>query len=168
MTSCSFLVVILTILAEKLAEANKRADTLARKLEQSEEARKKAESDASKAKAEADKAKAEAAGVEELQKRLHDAETSLSEHKTAQAAREQAILNRLDSQNRRFVSKYSIYFAFLGLAFIYLFVDHHIFPLTGKTNQEFELEDPDNDPLLDALAFLEFHRTEARDGIEQA
>ncbi|KAK1648060.1 hypothetical protein QYE76_065865 [Lolium multiflorum] len=110
--------------AEKLAEANKRADTLAQKLEQSEEARKKAESDASTAKAEADKAKAEAVGVEELQKRLHDAETALSEHKTAQAAR--------------------------------------------KTNQEFELEDPDNDPLLDALAFLEFHGTEARDGIEQA
>ncbi|KAK1661141.1 hypothetical protein QYE76_049300 [Lolium multiflorum] len=126
---------------EKLAEANKRADTLAQKLEQSEEARKKAESDASKARAEADKAKADAAGVEELQKRLHDAETSLSEHIAAQSAREDAITKRLKSQNRRFVS---------------------------KTSQEFELEDPDNDPLLDALAFLEFHGTEAREGIDQA
>ncbi|KAK1686095.1 hypothetical protein QYE76_046943 [Lolium multiflorum] len=126
---------------EKLAEANERANALAQKLEQSEEARKKAESDASKARAEADKAKADAAGVEELRKRLHDAETSLSEHIAAQSAREEAIIKRLKSQNRRFVN---------------------------TTSQEFELEDPDNDPLLDALAFLEFHGTETRDGINQA
>ncbi|KAK1663286.1 hypothetical protein QYE76_051445 [Lolium multiflorum] len=126
---------------EKLAEANKRADTLAQKLEQSEEARKKAESDASKARAEADKAKTDAAGVEELQKRLHDAETSLSEHIAAQSAREDAITKRLKSQSRRFVS---------------------------KTSQEYELEDPDNDPLLDALAFLEFHGDEAREGLTAA
>ncbi|KAK1614281.1 hypothetical protein QYE76_019798 [Lolium multiflorum] len=84
---------------EKLAEANEHANTLAQKLKQSEEARKKAESDASKAKAEADKAKADAADT---------------------------------------------------------------------TSQEFELEDPDNDPLLDALVFREFHGTETRDGINQA
>jgi chromosome segregation ATPase len=96
----------LTILAEKLAEANKLADTLAQKLEQSEAARKKAELDAGKAKAEAEKAKAEAAGVEDLQKRLHDAETSLNEHKAAQAAREKSIIKRLNSQNRRFVGKF--------------------------------------------------------------
>jgi hypothetical protein len=40
--------------------------------------------------------------------------------------------------------------------------------LTDRTAQEFELEDPDNDPLLDAVSFLEFHGTEAREGIEQA
>ncbi|KAK1641668.1 hypothetical protein QYE76_059473 [Lolium multiflorum] len=125
---------------EKLAEVNERANTLAQKLEQSEEARKKAESDAVQARREADKAK-DAAGVEDLRKRLHDAETSLSEHITAQSAREEAILKRLRSQNRRFVS---------------------------KTSQEFELEDPDNDPLLDAVSFLEFHGTEAREGIDQA
>jgi hypothetical protein len=38
----------------------------------------------------------------------------------------------------------------------------------AKTHQEFELEDPDNDPLLDALSILEFHGTEAREGIEHA
>ncbi|KAK1630651.1 hypothetical protein QYE76_004966 [Lolium multiflorum] len=37
-----------------------------------------------------------------------------------------------------------------------------------KTSQEFELEDPDNDPLLDAVSFLEFHGTEAREGIDEA
>ncbi|KAK1663193.1 hypothetical protein QYE76_051352 [Lolium multiflorum] len=126
---------------KKLAEVNERANTLAQKLEQSEEARKKAESDAVQARREADKAKADAAGVEDLRKRLHDAETSLSEHITAQSAREEAILKRLRSQNRRFVS---------------------------KTSQDFELEDPDNDPLLDAISFLEFHGTEAREGIDQA
>ncbi|KAK1681116.1 hypothetical protein QYE76_041964 [Lolium multiflorum] len=126
---------------EKLAEVNERANTLAQKLEQSEEARKKAESDAVQARREADKAKADAAGVEDLRKHLHDAETSLSEHISAQSAREEAILKRLRTQNRRFVN---------------------------KTSQEFELEDPDNDPLLDAVSFLEFHGTEARDGIDEA
>ncbi|XP_071677463.1 uncharacterized protein [Lolium perenne] len=127
--------------AKKLAEANKLVDTLAQKLERSETARKKAELDASQARAEADKAKAKAAGVEDLQKRLDDAETALNEHKAAQATREQAIIKRLNTQNRRFL---------------------------GKTNQEFELEDPDNDPLLDALSFLEFHGTEVREGMEHA
>jgi chromosome segregation ATPase len=93
-------------LAEKLAEANKLVDTLAQKLEQSEAARKKAELDASKAKAEADKAKAEAAGVEDLQKRLDDAETALTEHKAAQATRENSIIKRLNTQIRHFVGNF--------------------------------------------------------------
>ncbi|KAK1586081.1 hypothetical protein QYE76_048337 [Lolium multiflorum] len=126
---------------EKLAEANERADTLAQKLEQCEEARKKAESDAVEARQEADKAKADAAGVEDLRKRLHDAETSLSEHITAQSAREAAITKRIRTQNRRFVN---------------------------RTSQEFELENPDNDSLLDAVSFLEFHGTEAREGMDEA
>jgi chromosome segregation ATPase len=96
----------LTILTEKLAEANKLAEALAQKLEQSETARKKAELDAGKAKAEDEKAKAEAAGVEDLQKRLYDAETSLNEHKAAQATREKAIIKRLNTQNRRFVGNF--------------------------------------------------------------
>ncbi|KAK1666196.1 hypothetical protein QYE76_054355 [Lolium multiflorum] len=126
---------------EKLAEANERADTLAQKLEQCEEARKKAESDAVEARQEADKAKADAAGVEDLRKRLHDAETSLSDHITAQSAREAAITKRIKTQSRRFVD---------------------------RTSQEFELENPDNDSLLDAVSFLEFHGTEAREGMDEA
>ncbi|KAK1641651.1 hypothetical protein QYE76_059456 [Lolium multiflorum] len=124
---------------EKLAEANERADTLAQKLEQCEEARKKAESDDVEARQEADKAKADAAGVEDLRKRLHDAETSLSDHITAQSARETAITKRIKTQSRRFVN---------------------------RTSQEFELENPDNDSLLDAVSFLEFHGTEAREGMD--
>jgi transposase len=111
-------------LAEKLAEVNERANTLAQKLEQSEEARKKAESDAVQARAEADKAKTDAAGVEDLRKRLHDAETSLSEHIAAQSAREEAVLKRIRTQNRRFVSKYLNHFISLELSFFRSFIDH--------------------------------------------
>ncbi|KAK1698487.1 hypothetical protein QYE76_015184 [Lolium multiflorum] len=88
---------------QKLSAINERANALAQKLEQSEEARKKAELDAVQARAEADKAKADAAGVEDLRKRLHTAETSLSDHIAAQSAREEAILKRIRTQSRRFV-----------------------------------------------------------------
>ncbi|KAK1649227.1 hypothetical protein QYE76_067032 [Lolium multiflorum] len=131
----------LASLIKKLAEANERANTLAQQLEHSEKARKKAELDATEARAEADKAKVDAAGVEDLRKRLHTAETSLSDHIAAQSAREEAILKRLRTQSRRFVA---------------------------RTAQEFQLEEPANDPLLDALSFLEVHGSEAREGIDQA
>ncbi|KAK1632178.1 hypothetical protein QYE76_006493 [Lolium multiflorum] len=107
---------------EKLSEANERVDALAQKLEQSEAARKKAELAASKAKAEVDEAKVKAASVEELQRRLKDAESALDEQKTAQTVREQEIIKRLKSQSR------------------------------PQTNQDFDLENPVNDPLLDALS----------------
>ncbi|KAK1664561.1 hypothetical protein QYE76_052720 [Lolium multiflorum] len=126
---------------KKLAEANKRADALVQKLEQSEAARKKAELVASEAKAEADEAKAKVASVEELQKRLEDAESALNEHKTAQAAREEGILKRLKSQIRR---------------------------TETQTNQGFDLENPVNDPLLDTLSYLELHGSEIREGVSNA
>lgn len=81
------------MLPADLAEANKRANALALKLEQSEKARKKAESNA--------------AVVEDLRKRLHDAENSLSDNITQQTAREKTIISRLEAQSRRFVSKCS-------------------------------------------------------------
>ncbi|KAK1613838.1 hypothetical protein QYE76_019355 [Lolium multiflorum] len=110
-----------------LAEANKRANALALKLEQSEKARKKAESNA--------------AVVEDLQKRLHDAETSLSDNITQQTAREKTIISRLEAQSRRFVR---------------------------RTRQEYELELPEGDHLFDALSLLEMHGDEARQGIDDA
>ncbi|KAK1626033.1 hypothetical protein QYE76_000348 [Lolium multiflorum] len=114
-------------LEENLVEANKHADSLARKLEQSEKARKKAESDA--------------AAIEDLRQRLHDAETSLSDNMAEQAAREKEILSRLQSQSRRFVR---------------------------KTHQDFDLECPEGDQLLDELSLLEFHGEEAREGLAEA
>ncbi|KAK1608705.1 hypothetical protein QYE76_032378 [Lolium multiflorum] len=112
---------------EKLAEANKRADALAAELEQSETARMKAEADA--------------ATVEDLQKRLDDAKKALEENVAQHSAREEEILNRLESQSRRFVR---------------------------RTHQEYELENPEGDQLLDALSLLEIHGTEARDGLAEA
>ncbi|KAK1677337.1 hypothetical protein QYE76_038185 [Lolium multiflorum] len=123
---------------EKLAEANERADALAKKLEQSEAAREKAELAASEAKAEAEEAKVKAASVEALQKSLKDAESALDEQKTAQAAREQDIIKRLKSQSR------------------------------PQTDQDFDLENPVKDPLLDALSLLEFHGREIREGVANA
>ncbi|KAK1645014.1 hypothetical protein QYE76_062819 [Lolium multiflorum] len=129
------------LISSETGRSQRTCDTLAQKLEQCEEARKKAESDAVEARQEADKAKADAAGIEDLRKRLHDAETSLSDHITAQSAREAAITKRIKTQSRRFVN---------------------------RTSQEFELENPDNDSLLDAISFLEFHGTEAREGMDEA
>ncbi|XP_071681828.1 uncharacterized protein [Lolium perenne] len=126
---------------EKLSEANERVDALAQKLEQSEAARKKAELAASKAKAEVDEAKVKAASIEELQRRLKDAESALDEQKTAQTVREQEIIKRLKSQSRRTLT---------------------------QTNQDFDLENPVNDPLLDALSLLEFHGREIREGVANA
>jgi dsDNA-specific endonuclease/ATPase MutS2 len=82
------------ILPGAIDKANKRADDLARKLEQSEAARKKAEQDA--------------ASIGDLRKRLHHVENALSEKMTQQIAREEAIIGRLESQNRRFVSKFPV------------------------------------------------------------
>jgi Fe2+ transport system protein B len=84
------------LLLEALAKANKRVDDLALKLEQSKKAREKAELDA--------------ASVESLCKRLHEAETALSDNTTQQIAREEDIIARLESQNRRFVSKFADHF----------------------------------------------------------
>jgi septal ring factor EnvC (AmiA/AmiB activator) len=76
---------------ESLAKANKRADDLASKLGQSEKAREKAEQ--------------EAASVGDLRKRLHQAKAALNENISRQTAREEDVIGRLESQNRRFVSK---------------------------------------------------------------
>jgi hypothetical protein len=140
-----------------LAEANKRADALAIKLEQCETARKKAEADAT--------------AVEDLRKRLHDAETSLSDNIAQQSAREDEILTRLESQSRRFVSKYSNPCYFFGSS-------HSSWPafsltsfllLTlGRTQQDYDLENPEGDRLLDALSLLEIHGDEARQGLTDA
>ncbi|KAK1626069.1 hypothetical protein QYE76_000384 [Lolium multiflorum] len=103
-------------LKEALLAADKRADDLAVKLKESEKAREKAEKDAS--------------SVEDLRKRLHKAETALSDKITHQIACEENIISRLESLNRRFVR---------------------------KTSQDFELQKPEDDRLIDALSLLEIH-----------
>ncbi|KAK1677294.1 hypothetical protein QYE76_038142 [Lolium multiflorum] len=132
---------------EKLAEANERADTLAQKLEQCEEARKKAESDAVEARQEADKAKADAAGVEDLLMLL--VSRLRKRHMMPNFAKRShncAICSRSGDHQTHKDTKSSL----------------------CRTSQEFELENPDNDSLLDAVSFLEFHGTEAREGMDEA
>jgi flagellar motility protein MotE (MotC chaperone) len=84
---------------EGLRRAEERADALEAKLKLSEAAREKAEKDA--------------AAVEGLRQRLKTAEDALSEKEARQIERENAIVDRFETQNRRFTSK---------LPFIYLFV----------------------------------------------
>ncbi|KAK1605763.1 hypothetical protein QYE76_029436 [Lolium multiflorum] len=88
-----------------------------------------------------EKAELESASVESLRKRLHDAENALSEHTSQQLAREADIAARLESQNRRFVR---------------------------ETSQEYQLEKPEHDCLLDALSLLEIYGDEVRQSISDA
>ncbi|KAK1683132.1 hypothetical protein QYE76_043980 [Lolium multiflorum] len=88
-----------------------------------------------------EKAELESASVESLRKRLHDAENSLSERISQQIAREAGIAARLESQNHHFVRKMS---------------------------QEYQLEKPEDDRLLDALSLLEIYGDEARQSISDA
>ncbi|KAK1649838.1 hypothetical protein QYE76_067643 [Lolium multiflorum] len=79
--------------------------------------------------------------VEDLQKRLDDTKRALEENVAQHSAREEEILSRLETQSRRFVR---------------------------RTHQEYELENPEDDELLDALSLLEIHGTEARNGLDEA
>ncbi|KAK1682775.1 hypothetical protein QYE76_043623 [Lolium multiflorum] len=79
--------------------------------------------------------------VEDLEKRLGDAKRALEENVAQHSAREEEILSRLETQSRRFVR---------------------------RTHQEYELENPEDDELLDALSLLEIHGTEARNGLDEA
>ncbi|KAK1646142.1 hypothetical protein QYE76_063947 [Lolium multiflorum] len=85
---------------EKLAEANDRANTLAQQLEQSEKARKKAES--MLLMHEQRLIKPDAAGVEDLRKRLHTAETSPSDHIAAHLARRRSMPETLPALMDKF------------------------------------------------------------------
>ncbi|KAK1627747.1 hypothetical protein QYE76_002062 [Lolium multiflorum] len=88
-----------------------------------------------------EKAELESASVESLRKRLHDAENALSECIYQQIAREAGIAARLELQNHRFVR---------------------------KTSQEYQLEKPEDDRLLDALSLLLIYGDEARQRISDA
>ncbi|KAK1682104.1 hypothetical protein QYE76_042952 [Lolium multiflorum] len=79
--------------------------------------------------------------IEDLQKRLDDAKKALEENVAQHSAREEEILSRLETQSRRFVR---------------------------RTHQEYELENPEDDELLDALSLVEIHGTEARNGLAEA
>nr|XP_051211747.1 uncharacterized protein LOC127329257 [Lolium perenne] len=76
-----------------------------------------------------------------IAEKLEDATAALDEHKAAQASREEGILKRLKTQSRRTFT---------------------------QTNQDFDLTNPVNDPVLDALSYLELHGSEIREGVSNA
>jgi hypothetical protein len=49
-----------------------------------------------------------------------------------------------------------------------LFLDNLLFTHLGKTQQDYDLENPEGDRLLDALSLLEIHGDEAREGLAEA
>ncbi|KAK1653674.1 hypothetical protein QYE76_071479 [Lolium multiflorum] len=114
-------------LRENLGRAEKHAEVLAAKLERSEEARENAER--------------EATIVEDLRQRLHKAENALSDKVSQQIARENSIIARLETQNRRFVR---------------------------KMGEDFTLYEAGEDRLLDTLSILELHRDLAHTNISDA
>ncbi|KAK1642410.1 hypothetical protein QYE76_060215 [Lolium multiflorum] len=109
---------------ENLDRAEKHAEELAAKLERSEKAREKAEQ--------------EATTVEDLRQRLHKAENALSDKVSQQIARVNAIIARLETQNRQFVR---------------------------KMGEDFTLHEAEEDRLLDTLSILELHGDLARTNI---
>jgi uncharacterized membrane protein len=94
------------LFSEALRRAEERVDVMEAKLKSSEMARKKAEK--------------EAAVVEGLRQRLKTAEDALNEKEAQQIKHENAIVDRFNTQNRRFTCK-----LFLRLSFcfcLYLFI----------------------------------------------
>ncbi|KAK1682560.1 hypothetical protein QYE76_043408 [Lolium multiflorum] len=114
-------------LREALRKAEEHADALEAKLKSSEAARKKA--------------KNEAASVEDLRQRLQTAEDALSEKEARQIKRENAIIARFDTQNRRFIR---------------------------RMGEEFTLHEGAEDQLLDTISILELHGDLARTKISNA
>ncbi|KAK1693100.1 hypothetical protein QYE76_009797 [Lolium multiflorum] len=110
-----------------LRQAEEHADALASKLELSEKAPEKAEADA--------------AAVEDLHQRLNNAENALSDKVAQQIKCKKAIINRFDTQNRRFVR---------------------------RMGEEFTLHEAEEDRLLDTLSILELQGDLARTNISNA
>ncbi|KAK1692138.1 hypothetical protein QYE76_008835 [Lolium multiflorum] len=114
-------------LRDALRRAEERADALEVKLKTSETARKKAEKDA--------------AAVESLRQRLQTAEDALSDKEAQQVERENATVERFETQNRRF---------------------------TRRMGEKYTLNQDSDDRLLDALEILELNCDLARTNISSA
>jgi hypothetical protein len=56
----------------------------------------------------------------------------------------------------------------VNLCLAYAFVDNPNFVSAGKMHQDFDLENPEDDRLLDALSLLEIHGDEVRQSIADA
>jgi hypothetical protein len=136
------------LLSEALDQANKRADDLALKLKNIEAAREE-----------------EVAG---LRQRLQDAEHALSEQASRQIAREEAVIKRLETQNRRFVSKFPVFvLCALPRNCLHMLINSN-YASAGKMGEDFVLQEAEEDRLFDTLSILELHGNLARSSISSA
>jgi hypothetical protein len=136
------------LLPEALDEANKRADDLALRLRHVEATHDEE--------------------VADLRKRLQAAEHALSEQTSRQIAREEAVIERLETQNRRFVSKFlATVFPILSMKFLHMLINPDCVS-AGKMGEDFVLHESEEDRLLDTLSILELHGNLARTGISSA
>ncbi|KAK1618983.1 hypothetical protein QYE76_024500 [Lolium multiflorum] len=146
-----------------LAESNKRADALATKLEQSENARKKAEADA--------------AAVEDLRKRIHDERDEPHSYRypeprwrTTPSSWEKKRGDEDGGGDGSGVDGEAGALPRSGGVQRLLSPDLGAMAvaLEGRTHQEYEVDGPEGDELLDALTLLEIHGDEAREGLADA
>jgi hypothetical protein len=136
-----------------LQRAEERAEALEAKLYASEEAR--------------EKAQAEVVSIEELRQRLSKAKSALSDKITEQIAREQGIIDRLETQTRRFFRRLFPYLdAIFGL-FSWLIMTL-CFAVAGRNDERFELLEPKDDHLLDAFSILELQGGLTRTNLDES
>ncbi|KAK1618173.1 hypothetical protein QYE76_023690 [Lolium multiflorum] len=117
------------------------ADTLRASLQRAEERAEALEAKLKVSEEAREKAQAEAASVEELRQRLSKVESALSDKITEQIAREQGIIDRLEAQTRCFFR---------------------------RNDERFELLEPKDDRLLDALFILELQGDLARTNLDES
>jgi hypothetical protein len=141
--------------SDALRRAEEHADALDAKLKISERAREKAEK--------------EVAVVEGLRQRLQTAEDALRDKVDQQSERENAIVTRLDTQNRKFTSKTLLRspFASAFCLFPLILMDSR-FSSTGRMGEECTLREESDDHLLNTLDILELNCDLARTNISSA
>ena len=109
-----------SILSGELCTANKKIEDLALALAKSEKAREKAENDA-KSTSELQQKLREAEKSRKLaEKECDEAKKALADQLTQQRTREDDVANRLETQNRRFLSKYSPFFMFVDVSPVWI------------------------------------------------
>jgi NADH:ubiquinone oxidoreductase subunit B-like Fe-S oxidoreductase len=142
-------------LPEALRRAEERADALEAKLKTNETARKKAEKDAN--------------AIVSILQRLKTTEDAFSDKEAQQVERENAIVERFETQNRRFKSKscFHLPFAFACVS-LSLVLTNSCFSPAGRMGEQYTLNQESDDHLLDALEILELNCDLARTNISSA
>jgi hypothetical protein len=136
-----------------LQQAKEHTEALEAKLKLTEEALEKAQTDA--------------ASIEELRQHLHKAETSLSDNITEQIAREKALYIGLKPKAGASSVSYFLCLKALRVLSSWLTMTTY-FATAGRNEERFELLEPKNDHLLDALSILELQGDLARTNLDES